>query len=73
MATITPAGSAPATPAPATVGNTIDADLAVLKVKVASLETKVVTDAEAAWAWLKANVTHIVGYGAIFAKLKGWL
>ena len=69
MSSILPTGSTP----PTTVGTTIDADLAVLKVKVASLESKVVTDAEAAWAWLKTNVVHLVGYASLFAKLKGWI
>lgn len=43
----------------ATVGQTIDADVAALKVKIAALEASAKTDWSKAVAWAKANALHI--------------
>lgn len=59
-------------PTPATVGQTIDADVAALKARVAALEG----DASAFWTkqitWLKANWPHLVTWvtsATVAAKL----
>ena len=60
------------TPATASLGQTIDADVAALKARVAALEG----DASAFWtkqlAWLKANWPHLVTWvtsATVAAKL----
>ena len=43
-----------------TLGQTVDAELAVVKARLAVLESAVVTDFSVAKAWVKSNWAHIV-------------
>lgn len=43
-----------------TIGQTVDAELAVVKARIAVLEADAKTDFSKAIAWVKANALHIV-------------
>jgi hypothetical protein len=57
----TPAAvTAATTAASATIGQTVDAELAVLKARVAVVEAKVSTDWADVKAWVKTSAPHFV-------------
>lgn len=51
-----------APPAPATLGSSIDAELAVVKAKIAVLEAAASTDWAKAKAWFGTNWPHFVSW-----------
>ena len=57
-ATATPAAPAAAS-APSTLGGQIDAEITILKSRIASLESAAKTDWSKAVAWAKSNWAHI--------------
>jgi hypothetical protein len=59
-----------------TIGQTVDAELAVVKARLAVLEAKASTDWAKVKAAVKANVPHYVTWAALGASLAhqfGWL
>jgi hypothetical protein len=60
------------TAAAATIGQTVDAELAVLKARVAVIEAKASTDWSKVKAWVSTNWPHAVTWltsGAVAVKL----
>jgi hypothetical protein len=53
------AAPTPATPSP-TIGATVDAEIAVLKAKIAVIEAAAKTDWAAIVTWVKSSFLHIV-------------
>lgn len=58
-----PESTTPVTPAPTTIGQTVDADLALVKARLAVLEADAKTDWSDVTAWVKANWPHFVTWG----------
>lgn len=62
VTTVTTSISAAPLPGPTTLGGTLDAELAVVKARLAVLEASVKTDWAKAKAWLGTNWPHFVSW-----------
>ena len=57
--------------ATATIGSTVDADIADIKARIATLEADASADFSKAEAWVKANWPHFITWaGTAFAAVK---